>query len=495
MKILFVASELAPIAKVGGLGDVMEALPRALAKLGVEVSVIIPRYGFISRENAKLIAKDVVVPLAQTKEKISLYESGAPDSKVRVFLIENKTYWGHGSEPYFESTAIAEAKAEIQRFAFFSKAVFTLIAQGFLKADIVHCNDWHTGALVALLADQRRHSTQTNAEKSQRKSASSPRESAIRPKVVLTIHNLSNQGKWNAKEIDSWFFAKNEKTHFTKLGKDYNFIAEGILYADRVTTVSPSYTKEILTKKYGEGLEKILEKRKRHLTGILNGIDYDFWNPETDKFVFKNYSAQTVQKVRTENKIALQTGLGLKEDLNTPLFGLVSRLTPQKGIDFITAIAEKFIEKYDSQFVFLGKGAKEYEDSLTALAKKFPKSIYAKIGFDEQLAHRIYAASDFFLMPSRFEPSGLGQMISMRYGTIPIVRATGGLKDSVKHRKTGIVFEKESSSAFRKALELARQMYSEEPKKIQAIQAAGFRMNFDFSKSAAAYKHLYDKLL
>ncbi len=477
MKILFVASEFAPIAKVGGLGDVIAALPKALAKLRLNVSIVIPRYGFISKENLRLIARDIVVPLAKAQEKIELYEMPVPDSRLRVFLIENKNYLSTGPAPYLESTAVAEQKAEIERFVFFSKAVFVLISQGALKADIVHVHDWHAGALVDLMANGKWQMARG------------------KPKTIFTIHNLGNQGKWSADEIDNWFFAEGEEKIFTRFKNDYNFIAEGILHADRVTTVSPTYAKEILTSKYGEKLEKVLQKQKKHLTGILNGIDYDFWNPETDKFIFKNYSAKDFIGGKAENKRALQIGLGLKEAANLPLFGLVARLTPQKGIDFATAVLEKFIEKHDSQFIFLGKGKREYENALIALAKKFPKNIYAKIGFDEQLAHRIYAASDFFLIPSRFEPSGLGQMISMRYGTLPVVRATGGLKDSVRHMKTGFVFEKESSSALRKNFELAHSHYINHRDLIKRMQDNGFKENFDFIKAAEKYKKLYQVML
>ena len=287
--------------------------------------------------------------------------------------------------------------------------------------------------------------------------------------------------------------AKGEKSIFKKFGAGYNFIAEGILNADWVTTVSPTYAKEILTKKYGAGLENIIKKRAKNLTGILNGIDYEFYNPETDPRIFKNFSRENLN-LKSENKELLQSSLGLEKNSAIPLFGLVARLTEQKGIDFIIAALPKFIKKHRSQFVFLGRGLEGYERKLLKFAQMFPKQIYAKIDFDETLAHRIYASSDFFLMPSRFEPSGLGQMISMRYGTIPIVRATGGLKDSVKHLKTGFVFKSESISDFRNIIELVWNYYASKPAKLKQMQKNCFKQNFDFSKSAQEYLRVYRKI-
>ncbi|HEY4475154.1 MAG TPA: glycogen/starch synthase [Candidatus Paceibacterota bacterium] len=477
MKILFAASELTPLAKVGGLGDAVSALARALSKLGEDVSIILPRYEFIKKENLELIKDGLEIAIGGSKEKISLYKTILPKSDIKIFLIDNPDYLSTGPAPYFEQTAFVGAKEEIQRFVFFSKAVFELLKQNLLGGfDILHCNDWHAGALVTMLRNWKLETGN------------------LKLKTIFTIHNLSNQGGWKAKEIDNWFLKNGEQSLFQKFGSSYNFIAEGIINADWVTTVSPTYAKEILTKKYGAGLEKIIKKRAKNLTGILNGIDYEFYNPETDPRIFKNFSSGSIE-LKAENKIELQKFLGLEVEKDMPLFGLVARLTEQKGIDFIIAALPKFIKKYKSQFVFLGRGLDSYEKQLLKFAKKLPRQVYTKIDFDEVLAHQIYAASDFFLMPSLFEPSGLGQMISMRYGTIPIVRETGGLKDSVKHLKTGFVFKSESASAFRKILELAWNHYSEKSAKLKQIQKNCLKENFDFSHSAKEYQKLYEKLL
>ena len=494
MKILFVASELTPIAKVGGLGDVIGALPKALKKLGLDISIIIPRYYFIDKKKLKLVKKNISISLRRGTEKIYLYSTVIPKTGIRVFLVENPTYLSQPPGPYFDSSAFVGEKKEIQRFVFFSKAVSILLQNNVLKTDIVHANDWHTGALVTLLA-------QTNAEghadlrgKIQRRSVFSRRKSAIRPKTVFTIHNLANQGRWKTREIDNWLFSKRDNKSFKKQGQYYNFMAEGILNAGWITTVSPTYAKEILTRKYGAGLEKTLNARKHNLTGIINGIDYEFWNPEKDKFIFKNFSGDKIN-LKSLNKTKLQKLLGLKEDPNIPLFSLVARLTHQKGIDFISLVLEYFIKKFPGQFVFLGRGEKRFEKSFADFAQKFPKNIYTKIGFDEELAHKIYAASDFFLMPSRFEPSGLGQMIAMRYGAIPIVRDTGGLHDTVENLKTGFVFRGEEFHNFENILRLAWIYYQKFPHKISEIQKNCFEKNFDFSHSAQEYLKIYKKLL
>ncbi len=478
MKVLFVASELTPIAKVGGLGDVMEALPKALAKLGVQTSVVIPRYGFIPKKNMKMVARGVPVPLAREREKVDLFETKIPGTRVKVFLVENADYWTHAPEPYFEQTAFAGAEKEIQRFVFFSKAVCALIKAGYLKTDILHANDWHAGALVSLI----------NAGRKKNKTVKRF------PKVVFTIHNLSNQGEWNAKEIDKWFFSGHEKKIFKNFDGEHNFIAEGILNADWVTTVSPTYAREILTDRYGNGIDNILRKKSNKVTGILNGIDYDFFNPAKDPFIAKRFTTHSVVSGKQENKAKLITSLGLTRG-DVPLFGLVSRLTDQKGIDFVVKALHLFTGKHDARFIILGRGSADNEKALMAIAKEFPERVSVTIGFDEKLAHRIYAASDFFLMPSRFEPSGLGQMIAMRYGAVPIVRATGGLKDSVKHLKTGIVFHRESWKELFSVIQLAVKFYVKQPNRFLKIQKNCLKENFDFSMAAEKYLDLYKKVL
>ena len=410
---------MASLAKVGGLGDVMGSLPKALKKNGVDAEVVIPRYEHISKKNFKLVCR--------LGRKTVVY--AARKKGVKVFLIDNKKYLSRGPV-YFERTAFAGGKKEIDRFLFFSKAVFELIRCSFFKPDIVHANDWHTGFLVKLLKSS--------------------------PKVVFTIHNLANQGAWRGK----------------------NWMAEGIKSADFVTTVSPTYAKEILTKEYGEGLERFLKKRagEKKLKGILNGIDYSFWPS------------------KKRDKIKFQEKLGLFKNKNAPIFGLVARLTSQKGINLIVPLVRKLIKKYGAEFVFLGQGEEENEKTLLKLAEAYPKNVFTKIGFDEKLAREIYANCDFFLMPSLFEPSGLGQMISMRYGTIPVARATGGLKDSITDGKTGFLFKEKSPQALLGAMKRALGVFYQK-RKLESMRQNCKKQDFGWNISAKAYKKIYQKLL
>ena len=429
IKVLFAASELKPFAKVGGLGDVMGSLPKALAKVGVEVKIIIPKYEKISTRKWKLSRVPALRDIRVGKERIAVYKGRLPGSEVEAFFVENNKFLSRGPV-YFQKTAFAGTKKEIERFKFFSRAVFGLLQNPkFFQPDIIHCHDWHTGLLVQLLEG-----------------------GAQEARTIYTIHNLANQG----------------------IEGTTNWMAEGIKSADMVSTVSPTYAREILTKKYGAGLQGVLKKlaKARKLTGILNGIDYSFW------------------PTQQRTKVIFQKELGLKQDKNLPIFGLVSRLTSQKGINLIIPSVEKFVKKYDAQFVFLGSGASKLEKSLAKLAKENKENVFTMIGFDEEFAHRIYAQSDFFLMPSVFEPSGLGQMISMHYGTAPIVRATGGLKDSVQHRKTGFVFKKESSKDLAKAMKEALAVF-DNPVKMKKLIKNCKKQDFSWSKSAKKYKALY----
>lgn len=463
MRVLFAATELAPIAKVGGLGDVAAGLPRALAGLGAKLQIIIPKYARIKRSALAPVLKNFPVRLGNKTEKINLYKLKRGIGGTEVFLVENKKYLSRGPI-YFERTAFAGSFREIRRFLFFSKAVFELLRGGALAADIIHLNDWHTGALATLLKKNFQFS----------RPGAEANFHFQKPKVFFTIHNLANQGKWGARQTTSWF----GKNGFKNSGGNFNFMLEGIRNADIVTTVSPNYAREIKTKQYGEGLERWLKKRAASgaLRGILNGTDYDYWPPQK------------------RHKKKFQRKLGLKIGRRLPVFGLVARLTEQKGISMIIPLAGKFVKKYGAQFVFLGQGEEKNERALKKLAEKYPKNVFTKIAFDEKLARAIYAQSDFFLMPSIFEPSGLGQMIAMRYGTIPIVRATGGLKDTVRDGTTGFVFKNISPAALSLAAERAITAFSSK-KTFKKIIAECKRQNFGWGRSAKKYLALYKQLL
>jgi starch synthase len=280
--------------------------------------------------------------------------------------------------------------------------------------------------------------------------------------------------------------------YYDKDGDVIDFMKVGILSADYINTVSPNYAKEILTKEYGEGLEQYLQRRKKNLYGIINGIDVRVFDPQKDKFLKKKYSLKTVGKNKKINKQFLQTKQGLAKN-DVPLFGLVSRLVSQKGMDILVPALDKVLAKNEMQVIVLGTGDPMIEKQVVALAKKYPKKVKANITFSLDMAQRIYAGSDFFLMPSRFEPCGLGQMMAMRYGTVPIARKTGGLKDTVKNNKTGVVFEKYTITATKVALEQALKIYNN-PVKMEKMVKAGMKEDFSWENSAKMYKNLYKKL-
>jgi len=464
MKILFVASECAPIAKVGGLADVIGALPKALKKLGADVSVLIPFYESITlkREDLKLVLEERKIQFNGGLEDFNLWQTFIPKSKVPLLLVENKKYFQ--GNVYVEADASAGgSEEEAKRFLFFS-ATTAEIAK-ILKFDILHCHDWHTAIIPFLL-----------------------KKEGTKIKTLLTIHNLQYQGIYS--------FSVFNRLLNTEFREDVNCLKEGILNADFINTVSPNYAKEILTPEYGYGLEKFLGQRKNNLAGILNGLDTEEFNPKTDKNLETNYSLEDIEK-KEKNKIYLQKKYFKEADLNIPVLGIVSRLADQKGIDLIKEIFPDLM-KENIQFILLGTGIKEYEIFFEKKKKEFPQKFWAKIGFDDNLARKIYAGADIFLMPSLFEPCGLGQLISMRYGTVPVVRRTGGLKDTVlpatlNGNRTGFVFEKYSVKELIKTIRKSLTFYKN--KKIwRKIQINGMKQDFSWEKSAKKYLSIYKKL-
>jgi starch synthase len=403
LKILMAAAECAPYAKVGGLADVVGSLPSALSKQGIDVRVIMPLYGVIDKEkyDLKKIYSGLEVPSGRILMKVNIYEGIIPSSNVKIFFLD--------SPEYFSQKHIYGKGDNSERFLFFSLAALYAIPVLNFEPNILHMHDAH----VAMMADVIKTS---NLE-------------YIRDlKTVYTIHNFYYQYKEDEMVLSTGnLHPKMLKSLAVDLEDgDVNFMAQGILNSDIITTVSPTYAEEILTSAYGAGLEKVIRKRKDDLYGIINGIDTDLFNPEEDQNIVKNYSVRSI-KYKKDNKIALQKEFGLSINGELPVIGLISRLVWQKGLELIT---DK-LRNLKAQFVFLGRGTARYENHLNDLAKKHPDQFATNIGFDLKLAQMIYAGSDFFLMPSRFEPCGLGQLIAMRYGTVPIVRETGGLKDTV----------------------------------------------------------------
>ena len=409
-KILFAASEGVPFIKTGGLADVVGSLPKCIDKRYFDVRVILPKYACMKQE-----MKDKMKYLTHfymdynwKNVYVGVLESVVDD--VHYYFIDNEFYF-NGPKPYGD-----DPRFEIERFAFFSKAVLSALPLIGFQPDIVHCHDWQTGLIPVYLKERFRGDLFFTSMKS-----------------IITIHNLKFQGKWDVKTVKGitglpdYFFTADKLEAY----KDANLLKGGIVYADAVTTVSNTYAEEIKTPFYGEGLEGLLQARSHDLRGIVNGIDYTDFNPETDKYIVKQYNAATFRKDKVKNKRALQAELGLVQDDRKMMIGLISRLTDQKGLDLIAYVMDELCRD-DIQFVVLGTGEERYENMFRHFDWKYKDKVSANIYYSEALSHKIYASCDAFLMPSLFEPCGLSQLMSLRYGTLPIVRETCGLKDTVQ---------------------------------------------------------------
>lgn len=406
MKVLFVASESSPFIKTGGLGDVMGALPPALKRLGLDVKVVLPKY------------KNMKYEFQQKLQFIKWFtvEVGWRNQYCGVSQCEYNgvTYYFLDNEYYFCRDGLYGFYDDAERFAFFDRAVMKFIKEINWQPDIINCNDWQTGMIPVL------HKFEYIRD---------PFYSNI--KTIFSIHNLFFQGTYSP-EILPELFGYDLEPYYNgslKLDKGVSFIKGGINYCDQITTVSRSYAEEIKSSEYGERLDNLLRSRSCYLKGIVNGIDYAEYNPSTDCHIYRNYNKRCLDN-KLENKLMLQQQLGLPQRADVPMIGLVSRLTHQKGCDLIINIIDRLLQK-DIQFVILGTGDYLYEETFRNLQYRYPDKVSANIRFDDGLAHKIYASADMFMMPSLFEPCGLGQLIALRYGTVPIVRETGGLRDTV----------------------------------------------------------------
>lgn len=469
MKVAFIASECTPFIKVGGLADVIGSLPRALQNFGIDVRILIPKYEEINEKNYNL---KLISSFYFKKEKIKIWQGVLPQSKVVCYFLENKKYLSSG-EMYLP----VEDFQSLGRFLFFSQLVLETFEKINFKPQILHCHDWETAIIPSLLKIKNQKTKIKNQ------------------KTILTIHNLSTQGKWKPEEVLGFLGLKGDEIETLKARDkdgDFNVLQQGILEADILNTVSPTYSREILTEKYGEGLEKTLRKRKKDLFGILNGIDYDFFNPETDKNLKANYSLKNLERKKI-NKIHLQEILNLQKNENLPLLGFISRLIKQKGLDLIGKVIPDLVS-LNCQIVFLGKGEEKYEKMLFEFSKKFPQNISTNIKFDPVLAQKIYAGCDIFLIPSLFEPCGLIQMIAMRYGSIPVARKTGGLSDTIEDGKTGFLFKEYSAVDFLKAIKRCLKIFENKKEWGKMIKRA-MRKDFSWKKSAKEYLKIYKKLL
>ncbi|MBS5886848.1 MAG: glycogen synthase GlgA [Clostridium sp.] len=475
MNILIVASEAHPFIKTGGLGDVIGALPVALNDLGADVRVVIPNYRDIKKEikeNLKYI-DNFTVNVGWRNQYCGILEY--EHEGVKFYLLDNEYYFNRdGLYGYYDDG---------EKFAFFDRAVLEFVKHIDWVPDILHCNDWQTGMVPVLL-----------------KLEYSKEEKFKNMKTMFSIHNLFFKGMFDPKVLPELFgydyesFNNGSLEHYGAV----SFLKGGINYADKVTTVSKSYAEEIKTPEYGERLEGLLRYRSSALEGIVNGIDYKEYNPEEDKYIYSTYSINDLENKKI-NKEELQKELGLTVNKDVPMIGLVSRLTHQKGCDLIINILEELL-KEDIQVVVLGTGDYMYEESFKSFQGRHPNKISANIKFSNELAHKIYAASDMFLMPSLFEPCGLGQLIALRYGSIPIVRETGGLKDTVtpynEYDETGNGFGFKNYR-FEELLNITKyaiRIYGNKDKWNNIVRQAMSADN-SWEKSAKEYIEIYNQLI
>lgn len=484
MNVLFIAAELAPLAKVGGLADVAGALPKALISDTTNIRAVMPKYSSIALPQSalKLVAENVAVPFEGAIEHITLYQTVIPDSQVPLYLIDHPRYLGTGSIYFDEIAGPEKTKHEAERFLFFSRAAMALPAALGWYPDVIHCQDWHVG-MVPLIKDV--------LGKSDPKLASA--------KTLLTIHNLEYQG-WYTQETVLNLLGFSVADHPALANTKDNMLIslrQGILTADALNAVSQAYAEEILTPEFGAKLEHDIATRRADLSGILNGIDVGVFNPATDPLISQKFSHDNPSG-KAACKAALQKTMGLPQDPSKPLLAIVTRLAQQKGVDLLAEITDD-IAAMGAQLVVLGTGLERLEKLMTDAATRHPESIAVRIGFDNALAHQIYAGSDCFLMPSRYEPCGLGQMIAMRYGSVPIVRATGGLKDTVREVAVdgtggeGFSFTELTADAFRGATQRAVALY-QQPKSWHTIVTHDMKLDFSWAASARAYQALYNRL-
>lgn len=463
MHVLIAASEVAPIIKLGGLGDVIGSLPKALEDIDVNADVIVPFFPKAKVENLKIYkSHELEVPFANDSHTVEIHKTKLPASNVDVFLVKSNMFAGGGED------AFAGTMSETEMFSFFDRCVVEFIKSGFNTYDLVHCNDWHTGLITHTLSDEL---------------------TVNRPATLHTIHNLSYQGEASERLVQEMGFVPGSHPliDWDIQDGDINLLLQGITSSDFVSTVSPSYAKEILEKGLGENMSDILSNRQGRLVGILNGISYEDFP--------RDYTSKDWELKKTKNKKSLLKKMKLEVDPKKPLFGFISRLDPnQKGLDILLKVVPDIV-KNGGQFVLLGTGDPIWEEKLEKLTenKKLKDNISINIEFDVDLALDIYKGVDFKLIPSRFEPCGLTQMISMWYGTIPIAHAVGGLKDSIEDKKDGFLFKKYLAKDFSKALDLAFEIYGTNDYKKMVQNAMG--RNFSWKKSAKEYKDLYQKVV
>ena len=471
MKILFASSEAFPFAKSGGLADVAGALPKALRRRLIGCRVVMPLYSSIPEElkaNMNFICS-ITVPVAWRRQYCGIFE--AHIDGVIYYLLDNQYY--------FKREGLYGHYDDAERFAFFSRAVVEMIPHIGFTPDVIHCNDWQT-ALIPIYLNEFYKSF----------------EPYTNIKTVFTIHNIQYQGKYGMEIYGDVLGLPQGRESLVEYDGCVNFMKGAIQCADKITTVSPTYSREILDPYYSHGLDSILKEFTYKLTGIVNGIDYDVHNPETDKMIYKNYTLETLED-KSFNKMFLQEELSLPKKKDTPLIGIVTRLVSHKGIDLIKCVFEDLL-KADVQFAILGSGEWEYETFFYEMSKKYPDKVGLKLGFDARLAQRIYAGADMFLMPSKSEPCGLAQLVALRYGTIPIVRETGGLNDTVTDSGDGVgngfTFKSYNAHDMLETIWRSLAGYSDKDG-WDILRRRAMQCNNSWSASANAYIKLYKEII
>lgn len=497
LRILIAASEVVGFAKTGGLADVAGSLPRALAARGHQVAVVMPFYRSVrlGRHPVERTPHVIPVPVGLRTLACRLYRSTLPDSNVPIYFIDQPEYFDRDDPSLgrglYQQNMPGGYKSDYpdnaERFVFFSRAVLETAHSMSFIPDVIHANDWQTGLVPVYLNEIFR--TRPQYEKT---------------RSIFTIHNIAYQGMFgpdvmNLTTLPGWLFNHAQLEFHGR----FNFLKAGLVFADAINTVSPTYSREIQTAEYGCGLEGLLRVNRVKLFGIMNGVDYDQWNPATDKYLPANYDEQTVFEVKPVVKAALQQRYKLPLEPNKPLLGCVARLVSQKGIDLILSAAPGFLHM-GCQMVFLGEGDPEYHNELNQFREKHPDQVGVYLGYDEGLAHLIEAGSDLFLMPSRYEPSGLNQLYSMKYGTPPVVRHTGGLADSVVGATqeslaagfaTGFSFGDYTANALYQTIKWAVSLYRDRPKDFQQIVRTAMKQDWSWNRSAGEYERLYLRVL
>jgi len=479
-KILFASYECAPFFKFGGLADVAGSLPKALKHLNVDIRVIMPYYTQIKENYPKIkkIKSNIKINIVQQEFIINLYQATLPNSKVIIYFIDC---------PQWFQVANIFAKPERTRFIIFSNLITEIIAQDIIKwqTDIIHCNDWQTALVPKLIKNKK-------------------------IKTLLTIHNIGYAGRTNLSVLEKFGFTVDSFSGVKE--NKVNLLGEAILDVDKINTVSPTYAKEILTPAYGYDMVQVLKQRKKDLSGIINGLDFDIWDPATDKDIKFKFDINNLDK-KIANKLYLQEISNLPPDKDIPVIGLVSRLAGQKGFDLIKEIFAELMQQ-NLQLIILGTGDQEYEKFFAEMNQQYPTKFKAHLKFDIKLAKQIYAGADMFLMPSKYEPCGLGQLIAMKYGTVPIVRATGGLKDTVEKLQitnyklqkiiklpisniktaTGFSFNKYESQELLTTIQRALSIYQDQQIWQQLVENV-IKKDFSWDASAKEYLKLYQELI